>query len=56
LPYPEALAIAWRVSDDETVTGPLYKVEAVVGVVPSVVKWMTAFGIASKIVTGPPLS
>jgi hypothetical protein len=31
------VAIAWTVSEDETATAPLYKVEAFVGVVPSVV-------------------
>jgi hypothetical protein len=37
LRYPGAVAIAWMVSEDETVMGPLYNVELVVGVVPSVV-------------------
>ena len=35
--YPFAVAIASMVSDVETVTGPEYTVELVVGVVPSMV-------------------
>ena len=35
--YPGATAIAWRVSDEETVIALVYIVELVVGTVPSVV-------------------
>ncbi len=35
--YPAATAIAWIVSVAETVTGPMYFAEEVLGVVPSVV-------------------
>jgi hypothetical protein len=35
--YPLAVAIASTVSDDKTITGPLYTGELVVGVVPLVV-------------------
>jgi hypothetical protein len=35
--YPGAVAKACTVSEDATVTGPVYKLELVVGVVPSVV-------------------
>ena len=37
LSYPGAVAMALTVSEDAMVTGPLYKLEAVVGVLPSVV-------------------
>jgi hypothetical protein len=43
--------MAWSVSLALTAMGPVYNGEAVVGVVPLVVKWNTAEGVASEIVT-----